>query len=178
MEHERLIQIFAFIFICKSFHDHKHPLVFKILDLFEKLTSQGFTILFSWIPSHVGIDGIKEADMAAKSASLSTASTIPVNDLKKYIKQLLFFKWQGQWTLDTGNKLLTVKPVVEFWPSLKSRKADTILTRLRVGHTRFTHRHLLLGEPAPMCSQCNCTMSVHHILSDCSNFNSQRLRFF
>ncbi|GBO22075.1 hypothetical protein AVEN_85730-1 [Araneus ventricosus] len=79
----------------KSFHDHKHPLVFKILDLFEKLTFQGFTILFSWIPSHVGIDGNEEADMAAKSASLSTVSTIPVNDLKKYIKQLLFFQMAG-----------------------------------------------------------------------------------
>ncbi|GFV37199.1 hypothetical protein TNCV_1721211 [Trichonephila clavipes] len=31
------------------------------------------------------------------------------------------------------------------------RRTDVKLTRLRIGHTRFTHRHLLLGEDAPEC---------------------------
>ncbi|GFU13055.1 hypothetical protein TNCV_2128831 [Trichonephila clavipes] len=34
------------------------------------------------------------------------------------------------------------------------RRTDVKLTRLRIGHTRFTHRHLLLGEDAPECSSC------------------------
>ncbi|GBO22524.1 RNA-directed DNA polymerase from mobile element jockey [Araneus ventricosus] len=161
-----------------SVHDHTHPLVFSVLDILETLASQGFIIYLCWIPSHVGIFGNEQADKAAKSATLSINGTVPVGDLKKHIQLLLYAKWQEQWNVGTGNKLHALKPTVQSWPSLKNRKADTILTRLRVGHTRFTHRHLLLGEQAPMCSQCNCTMSVHHIISECSNFNSQRLRFF
>ncbi|GBN44094.1 hypothetical protein AVEN_93695-1 [Araneus ventricosus] len=161
-----------------SVHDHTHPLVFNVLDILENLASQGFIIYLCWIPSHVGILGNEQADKAAKSASISKNGTVPISDFKTHIKLLLYSKWQEHWNVETENKLHAVKPTVESWPSLKNRKADTVLTRLRIGHTRFTHRHLLLGDPAPMCSECNCIMSVHHILSACSNFNSQRLRFF
>ncbi|PRD22757.1 UNVERIFIED_CONTAM: xpo7-b [Trichonephila clavipes] len=34
------------------------------------------------------------------------------------------------------------------------RRTDVKLTRLRIGHTRFTHRHLLFGENAPKCPSC------------------------
>ncbi|GFW07134.1 uncharacterized protein TNCV_3693291 [Trichonephila clavipes] len=34
------------------------------------------------------------------------------------------------------------------------RRTDVKLTRLRIGHTRFTHRHLFLGENAPECPSC------------------------
>ncbi|GFV56721.1 hypothetical protein TNCV_4689461, partial [Trichonephila clavipes] len=34
------------------------------------------------------------------------------------------------------------------------RRTDVKLTRLRIGHTRFTHRHLLFGERAPECPSC------------------------
>ncbi|GBN27700.1 hypothetical protein AVEN_265321-1 [Araneus ventricosus] len=158
-----------------SVHDHTHPLVFNVLYILEKLASQCFIINLCWISSHVGILGNEQAE---KSATFSINGAVPVGNLKKHIKLLLYSKWQAQWNVETGNMLHAVKPTPQSWPSLKNRKADTILTRLRVGHTRFTHRHLLLGEQAPMCSRCNCTMSVQHILAECSNFNSQRLRFF
>ncbi|GFT33408.1 hypothetical protein TNCV_4523961 [Trichonephila clavipes] len=34
------------------------------------------------------------------------------------------------------------------------RRHDVRLTRLRIGHTCFMHRHLLLGENAPECPSC------------------------
>ncbi|GBN15210.1 hypothetical protein AVEN_23020-1 [Araneus ventricosus] len=144
----------------------------------ENLASQGFIIYLCWIPSHVGILGNEQADKAAKSATISKNGTVPIGDFKTHIKLLLYSKWQEHWNVESENKFHAVKPTVGSWPSLKNRKADTVLTRLRIGHTRFTHRHLLLGDPSPMCSECNCIMSVHHMLSACSNFNSQRLRFF
>ncbi|GBO05061.1 hypothetical protein AVEN_113145-1 [Araneus ventricosus] len=164
----------------KSFyiHSYHHPLVLNVLHLLNKLASRDFNILLCWVPSHVGIVGNEEADKAAKLASTQTNSTVPLTDFKKYTKVLFYSKWQRQWDTETENKLRAVKPHVQPWPSLMNRKADTLLTRLRVGHTRYTHRHLLLGEQAPMCSQCNCSMSVQHILSECPNFNSQRLHFF
>ncbi|GFW78901.1 uncharacterized protein TNCV_2059221 [Trichonephila clavipes] len=40
------------------------------------------------------------------------------------------------------------------------RRTDVKLTRLRIGHTRFTHRHLLLGEDAPECPSCKGSYTV------------------
>ncbi|GBM23621.1 putative RNA-directed DNA polymerase from transposon X-element [Araneus ventricosus] len=164
----------------KSFymHSHHHPLVLNVLHLLNKLASRDFNILLCWVPSHVGIVGNEKADKAAKLATAPTNSSTPLTDFKKYIKLLFYTKWQRQWDTETDNKLHSVKPHVPPWPSLTTRKADTLLTKLRVGHTRYTHRHLLFGEQTPMCSQCNCSMSVKHILSECPNFNSQRLKVF
>ncbi|GBO18093.1 hypothetical protein AVEN_180334-1 [Araneus ventricosus] len=142
----------------KSFYinSHHHPLVLNVLHLLNKLASRDFNILLCWVPSHVGIVGNEEADKAAKLASTQTNSTVPLTYFKKYTKFLFYTKWQRQWDTETDNKLHSVKPHVQPWPSLTTRKADTLLTRLRVGHTRYTHRHLLFGEQTPMCSQCNC----------------------
>ncbi|GBM75815.1 hypothetical protein AVEN_105733-1 [Araneus ventricosus] len=134
--------------------------------------------MLCWVPSHVGILGNEQADRAAKSAVVPISISIPVGDLKKHIEMFLHTKWQERWNLETANKLHTLKPLVQPWPSLANRKADTLITRLRIGHTQFTHLHLLFGEEPPMCSSCNCRTSVRHILLDCPNFYIQRLQFF
>ncbi|GBO02899.1 hypothetical protein AVEN_139855-1 [Araneus ventricosus] len=157
---------------------HSHPLIFTILDIYDKLCARGFTILFSWIPAHVGIDGNEQADMAAKMASTLFHTTVPVNDLKKFVKNLCDSNWQSQWNNEMQNKLHAIKPTVQDWKSFNNRKRDTLLTRLRIGHTRFTHRHLLLGEVPPTCPNCDCTTSVSHILIECPLFNLQRQHFF
>ncbi|GBN35009.1 hypothetical protein AVEN_183827-1 [Araneus ventricosus] len=53
-------------------------------------------------------------------------------------------KWQRHWDQEINNKLHSIKPIIENWSEDVNRKRSTILTRLRIGHTRFTHRHLLL----------------------------------
>ncbi|GFW30501.1 RNase H domain-containing protein [Trichonephila clavipes] len=53
------------------------------------------------------------------------------------------------WSQQLDNKLHSVKPVIGAWPVMPMRRNDVKLTRLRIGHTRFTHRHLLFGENAP-----------------------------
>ncbi|GBM34219.1 hypothetical protein AVEN_60562-1 [Araneus ventricosus] len=97
------------------------------------------------MPSHVGIVCNEKADKAAKLAGAHTNSTTPLTDLKKYTKVLLYSKWQKQWSIETENKLRAIKPSVQPWPSQTNRKADTLLTKLRVGHIRYTHWHLLVG---------------------------------
>ncbi|GFU50726.1 RNase H domain-containing protein [Trichonephila clavipes] len=70
------------------------------------------------------------------------------------------------------------KPVTGAWPVMPLRRTDVKLTRLRIGHTRFTHRHLLFGERAPECPSCHVSYTVHHILIDCPVFNHHRITFF
>ncbi|GBN08828.1 hypothetical protein AVEN_267213-1 [Araneus ventricosus] len=78
-----------------SLHRFSQPLTFKILELHNRLTSKGFTILFCWIPSHVGISGNELADNLAKSAT-NSSNSVPVNDVKKYVNSILHSKWQDQ----------------------------------------------------------------------------------
>ncbi|GFW58795.1 RNase H domain-containing protein [Trichonephila clavipes] len=79
-----------------------------------------------------------------------------------------YFKiWQESWSQQLDNKLHSVKPVIGAWPVMPMRRTDVKLTRLRIGHTRFTHRHLLFGERAPECPSCHVSYTVHHILIDC-----------
>ncbi|GBN62636.1 hypothetical protein AVEN_70409-1 [Araneus ventricosus] len=160
----------------KSFYVHSQhqPLVLNVLHLLNKLASRDFNILLCWVPSHVGIVGNEEADKAAKLATAPTNSSTPLTDFKKYTKVLFYSKWQRQWDTETENKLRAVKPHLQPWPSLMNRKADTLLTRLRVGHTRYTHRHLLLGEQAPMCSQCNCKHRSGTAKGDCPDLPKHR----
>ncbi|GFU23515.1 retrovirus-related Pol polyprotein from transposon opus [Trichonephila clavipes] len=58
------------------------------------------------------------------------------------------------------------------------RRTDVRLTRLRIGHTRFTHRHLFWGEDAPLCPSCKESYTVKHILVDCPVFNHYRIISF
>ncbi|GFV45659.1 RNase H domain-containing protein [Trichonephila clavipes] len=82
------------------------------------------------------------------------------------------------WSQQLDNKLHSVKPVIGAWPVMPMRRTDVKLTRLRIGHTRFTHRHLLFGERAPECPSCHVSYTVHHILIDCPVFNHHRITFF
>ncbi|GFU70914.1 RNase H domain-containing protein [Trichonephila clavipes] len=77
-------------------------------------------------------------DPSATSSSLS--------DMKHVILHHIFKIWQESWTQQLDNKLHSVKPAIGAWPVMLMRRTDVKLTRLRIGHTRFTHRHLLLGK--------------------------------
>ena len=80
------------------------------------------------------------------------------------------------------NKLRGVKHSIDYWPSSSqnSRQLEVILTRLRIGHARFTHGHLMETPhaPVPRCSSCNVLISVKHVLIECPAFNQTRYIHF
>ncbi|GFW03914.1 putative RNA-directed DNA polymerase from transposon X-element [Trichonephila clavipes] len=98
--------------------------------------------------------------------------------MKRVILHHILTIWQEPWTLQLDNKVQYVKPVIGTWPEMPMRRTHVKLTRLRIGHTRFTHRHLLLGEDAPECPSCKISYTVRHILIDCPVFNNYRIAFF
>ncbi|GFT03525.1 uncharacterized protein TNCV_2986511 [Trichonephila clavipes] len=149
----------------ENYHDRCHPVVCTILDITSRLYSKGFDIVFCWLPSHVGIIGNEQADSAAKSATTHLPLAVPLSDMKRVIMHHIFKIWQESWSQQLDNKLHSVKPVIGAWPVMPMRRTDVKLTRLRIGHTRFTHRHLF-GEHAPECPSCNVSYTVHHILID------------
>ena len=46
-------------------------------------------------------------------------------------------------------------------------RRDVILTRLRIGHSRLTHKHYLLGGDFPECIPCDCRLTIKHVLIEC-----------
>ncbi|GFT11383.1 putative RNA-directed DNA polymerase from transposon X-element [Trichonephila clavipes] len=158
--------------------ERRPPTVIEILILLRKLERKGFHVIFSWVPGHVGILGNKQADTAARSMSDHMQRPVCYQDLKTSAQNYIHRVWQETWDQQVLNKLHSIHPSTSHWAALPVRRYDVRLTRLRIGHTRFTHRHLLLGENAPECPSCKVPYSVCHILIDCPVFNRRRITFF
>ena len=163
--------------------DWKHPLVQRILERLDTLQKElNKTVIFCWIPSHIGITGNEAADSAAKEGLdlRVTDMQLPYTDFKYYIIQHVKSKWQAQWNTAVGNKLHAIQPVLGKWKgsSRTSRREETVLSRLRIGHSRLTHSYLLTRDDPPECVPCQCPLTIKHILVECLDFDHIRSRYF
>ena len=130
----------------------------------------------------VNIPGNEKADSAAKSAVILpiTKMKIPATEYIPGVSQFCLKEWQDIWNCREGNKLHAIYPNVGSIPHCKnlSRRDAVVINRLRIGHTRLTHLHLLTGEDLPTCQFCSLPLTVNHILLECANLNTIRQRFF
>ena len=153
----------------------------KLLEKHHEITKSK-EILFCWLPSHTDITGNEAADRKAKESLKLNMSTfeIPFNNFKPFINTYILSEWQKSWDTATFNKLHAIKPVIRNNPSAirNIRREDVVITRLRIGHTRFTHSYLLNREEQPFCIVCNQYITVNHILTDCIDFSEDRNRYF
>jgi len=55
-----------------------------------------------------------------------------------------------------------------------------VINRLRIGHTRLTNSYLLKGENQPECQACQSSLTVKHILIECTHLrlSAVRQRYF
>ena len=142
--------------------------------------AKNISIDFCWVPGHVGIKGNEEADTAAKEASanenyqfLDTA--IPHTDMKRPVREAITKAWRNKWLSlgQKGRKLREIKTDVNEWSSSynKNRRIETVLARLRIGHSNLTHSYLMQGHADPLeCDRCRQPTTVKHILLECRKF--------
>ena len=52
------------------------------------------------------------------------------------------------------------------------------MSRLRLGHTRFTHSFLLKREDPPWCIPCHSSINVEHILIHCVDLALIRQKYY
>lgn len=158
-----------------------NPLIGKIREWIEFLCSNGETsIKFCWTPAHTGIMGNEMADCVAKRATSRAPiqMNLPFSDYLPRIRAGVQNKWQSQWDQETLNKLRVIRPNVGKWESSyhKSRRYETILCRLRIGHCNFSHVHLMKKEPQPRC--CGVPLTVKHLLVSCGLYRTERESMF
>ncbi|XP_066907144.1 uncharacterized protein [Halyomorpha halys] len=148
-----------------------HPLIIELKQHLKTLTKMGCRVLFLWLPGHCGITGNEKADsqarLAIKTGQVVTSSIC--KDVISGIKEIGWQEWQDEWFTMRDNKLRMVQQTVKR-PTRNLnllRREDVVLTRLRIGHTRLTHGHLMKKENAPTCRYCGNDLTVRHILTEC-----------
>ncbi|GFT22376.1 RNase H domain-containing protein [Trichonephila clavipes] len=132
--------------VCLAFNDMR-TLIIKA-GVGHLLTVAGQTS--HTVPGHVGILGNEQADNVARSMSDYMEQPVCYQDLKTSIQHYVHHIWQETWDQQILNKLHSIHPSTSHWAALPVPRYVR-LTRLCIGHTRFTHRHHLLGENSPEC---------------------------
>ena len=138
-----------------------------------------------WIPSHVGIRGNDRADQKAKDAAKRTGTItyLPIY-YKDYYPTVARRQYESRaetWRTLRNNKLRSIKDDILPFPPLsnENRREEVVLNRVRAGHTRLTHGHIMESGPPPVCPFCNDSiLTINHIFVECPELARNRERHF
>ena len=59
-----------------------------------------------------------------------------------------------------------------------TRKENTVLDILHIGHSYLTHSFILRKEESPVCVTCGAVITVKHILIECADLLEIRKKYF
>ena len=155
-----------------------------VSDIHQSLQESTKQYRLCWVPSHVGISGNEQADRLAKEATkseLCMASPMLRSDAMSKVKMKTKQIWQQRWVNSSG-KLREITSDLSPLPDshCSSRYWERTLARLRLGHTRLTHGHLMDRREAPTCEECTEMelLTVKHILVECVGYRDARMRCY
>jgi hypothetical protein len=127
------------------------------------------SIIYLWVPAHVGISMSDIADEEAKKATLLQPFNrieMPLSDFKSLIKKNLQLLWQIEWNnVPETNFLRSITHTTRNFKNIPniSRIFQVKITKLLIGHTKFTHDYLLKRENPPICTSCNIIFDFNHL---------------
>ena len=112
----------------------------------------------------------------------TTIDLMPFSDLKHLTAKYVYQVWQKEWD-ETGlvsNKFHEILPKLpdKLLPFYNTRKENTVLNRLHIGHSYLTRSFILRKGEAPVCVACNAVITVKHILIECADLLKIRKKYF
>ncbi|KXJ74657.1 hypothetical protein RP20_CCG013170 [Aedes albopictus] len=156
---------------------NRHPFIQWIQRALEEGNKD---VSFIWVPGHCGIQGNEKADTLANLGRHSRLLTpkSPADDVRLWIKNIVWDSWSQRWHRDRISFARKIKPTVERWPDLISRREQVNLSRLRTGHTRVSHN---MGDTRggfrTSCNSCNTHNSVENFVANCPTLQHLRIKY-
>jgi len=156
----------------------------RFLWILHKLNAKDLKVRFLWVPAHVGVKGNEEVDKLAKQTlKHNRILQVPYSktEAKILIKAYARSKWQEYWVdHDKGRHLYNIQPEVGIGRiESRSRREESIITRLRIGHTGLNSSLKLIGKhPTGKCQHCTHLETVEHILFQCTKYSEERNQLF
>ena len=157
----------------------------QILNLASILQDNEVNLVIQWIPSHVGLAGNEKADALAKAAhNLPRITAAPLDPMEMKTKLKNTSKERCQQRYDIAKQethIGNIKDKWEPWPwtSSKSRRMETAMARLRIGHSRLKAHLFRFGLMAdPNCTTCGVPENTKHVLVECSRTRRERGTMF
>ena len=90
--------------------------------------------------------------------------------------------WQEFWNSEARNKLYEILPDLNEslcgTAGALCRKQESVMARLRIGHTWITHSYLLKSKDQPFSHACDSPFTVKHFLIECPDFTHIRNKFY
>ena len=147
----------------------------KLLDdVLQTVNEIGLSILFVWIPSHLGLKGNELADRLAQAATrnavVDTELNFEILEYKIKVKKFILEKWQTQWSTSLHGEFyrkVESRVSLEIKYEHGSRNKEVTLTRLRLGKC-WVNEYLarikaVYSDRCPLCKKSSETVE-HFIL--------------
>lgn len=152
--------------------------IIKTKEIIHEIRNQRKQIQLLWIPSHTGIKENEEVDKAAKEAidENPTNISIPLKDMQNTMKCKIKQLWESDWKNTINNKLREIKDTTETWTTQLNRKEQTIITKIRIGHSNITHNYVFERRDPPQCDICKTGVTIKHLLLSCRKYQNERRR--
>ena len=104
--------------------------------------------------------------------------TLSKNEVKSKIKEFINNIWQELWNNEVkGRQLYSIQKQVGNGRSVfRNRKEDTIVSRIRIGHTRLNYSLFKIGKhDTGKCNYCDQAETIEHVLIKCLKYGKERL---
>ncbi len=163
----------------------RSDMVGEILMMVFKLKRQGCGVGFLWAPAHVGVEGKRTVDKAARASLGGDMVEVGVPfgrmECRNIINERLIQQWQQEWNEDArGRKLYDIHPIIKPGIIVSLSWIDEIKwTRLRLGHCGLASELVLVGKHRDgKCEHCGVPESVKHVLLFCPRYVGERRMLF
>lgn len=95
-----------------------------------------------WVPGNVSIVGNENTDKTVMELGNGDEEIMLItsrSELLEEVKKKLNEEMQRIWSTRTHHKLRAIKEDIKEWSTRRNRRVQTVLTRIRIGHTKLTH---------------------------------------
>ncbi len=153
----------------------------EIMQTLYRIQMMGITVVFLWVPAHIGIQGNETADKEAKAAVKNNDINVIVNlsksEIKSIIKKRLKERWQKQWDKEKKGRWFyrIQRKVGEMRSAGKNRIDEIVISRMRFGNTRLNCTLYKMGKhDTGRYEFCGQEESVEQVILYCQKYETER----